>query len=268
MRIAHLGMYDLEELKPETNALWAGMARAFRAEGIEDVPDALGRGRAFHDVWHDDDLLFSQTCGYPLMTSLKGRVSLVATPVYACPGAGGSDYCSLILVRDDDPAEDLPDLAGRRVAVNAADSQSGYSALRSSFAPLARAGRFFGEVLTSGGHAASLQMVAEGAADVCACDCVTYHLLARVRPAAVSRLRAIAQSPSAPSLPYVTRGGAGRECVMRLRAGLARAMADPDLAAAREALMITGVEVLPLKAYDRILEIEADAVGVGYPIVA
>ena len=45
-------------------------------------------------------------------------------------------------------------------------------------------------------------------------------------------------------------------------------MGDPDLAAARDALLIVGVEVLPLSVYDRILDIEQDAVELGYPCVA
>ncbi|HEX6144995.1 MAG TPA: hypothetical protein VFZ01_19935, partial [Geminicoccaceae bacterium] len=41
-----------------------------------------------------------------------------------------------------------------------------------------------------------------------------------------------------------------------LRHGLRAALADPDLESARDALLLEGVEVLPVEAYERILEIE------------
>src|SRR3546814_3772619 len=78
-------------------------------------------------LWTAPDLLFSQTCGYPLTHALAGRVTLVATPIYDCPGCDGGRYRSEILVRADDAAGQPADLKGRRAAVNAAESKSGRS---------------------------------------------------------------------------------------------------------------------------------------------
>src|SRR5690606_16819606 len=120
---ASLPMYDLPGLEAATDAWWAGLAAAFRAEGLADVPERLTREDDHAALWTAPDLLFSQTCGYPLTHALAGRVRLVATPVYDCPGCGGGTYRSEILVRADDPARSLADLRQRRAAVNAADSQ-------------------------------------------------------------------------------------------------------------------------------------------------
>lgn len=268
MSRASLPMYDLPEVAWATDAWWAGLARAFAREGVADVPRDLTRGGDLSAVWLGPDLLLSQTCGHPLTHALKGRLRVVATPVYASPSCQGPDYCSLIVVRESDPARGLDDLRGRVAAFNDPGSQSGYSALRAAIAPLAEEGRFFARAVRSGGHANSLDLVARGEADVCAVDCVTYMLLARYRPAAVAGLRALARSPAAPGLPYVTRAGADDDLVARLRRGLFAALADPDLAAAREALLIDGAEVLPEAAYQRIIDIERQAQALGYARVA
>jgi ABC-type phosphate/phosphonate transport system substrate-binding protein len=261
-------MYDLPELRAATDAWWHGLARAFRQEGIADVPDALDRRPDYQQVWRSSELLVSQTCGYPLIHALAGRVQLVATPRYAADGCDGSDYCSAVVVAADNPAIDIVDLRGARCAINATDSQSGCNTLRVLVAPLAERGRFFASVTVSGSHQASIDLVASGRADVAAIDCVTHALLARHRPAALAGTRVLCRTPVAPNLPYVTRAHAEDDFLARLRGGLDRAIADPSLTAARDSLMLTGVAVLPLSAYDCIAEMETAAIVAGYREVA
>ena len=262
---ASLPMYDLPGLEAATDAWWAGLAAAFRAEGLAAVPQRLTREADHTALWRAPDLLFSQTCGYPLTHALAGQVTLVATPIYRCAGCEAGMYRSEIVVRADDPAAHLAGLAGRRAAVNAADSQSGCHALRHAVRALSKEGRFFGAVVLTGGHRASMQAVAAGEADVCAIDGVTYALLRRTQPDLVRSLRVLAQSDAAPALPYVTRRDIPADDLQRLRAGLVRACGDPALSAARAALLLAGVVVLPLSAYDRILDMEAAADAAGCP---
>jgi ABC-type phosphate/phosphonate transport system substrate-binding protein len=268
MALASLPMYDLQELRVATDAWWQGLARAFRREGIADVPDALDRREAYGDLWLTRDLLFSQTCGYPLTHALAGRVELVATPCYRTDGCEGPAYCSFVVVRADDAATAVADLRGRRCAVNSGDSQSGCNALRALVAATANGERFFGNVAITGGHCASLALVASGQADVAAVDCVTHGLLARHRPQALVGTRMLCRTASAPGLPYVTRAGAEPDLLRRLRAGLDRAFAEPQLADARNALLLDGAAVLPLAAYDRIGEMANAAIAAGYPEIA
>lgn len=271
---ASLFMYDMPEFRRATESWWMGLSRAMTAEGIDGVPTSLadlsGPGGTFdaYDIWARPDLLFSQTCGYPLTHDLAGKVTVVATPGYDCEGCRGSRYSSVILVRADDPAAALSDLRGRRAVVNSFDSQSGFSALRIAVAPLTREGRFFGRVAKSGGHMASVEAVAAGTADVCAVDAVTFALAERYRPSAVRGLRILSRSPEAPGLPYVTAGGVSDVDLRRLRAALFSAIEDPELAATRAALLIAGAEVLPDDAYGRILELENQAIALGYGDVA
>ena len=191
MTVASLPMYDLPEIEAATNKWWGGLARAFRREGIADVPDNLWRGASYRAVWTQKDLLLSQTCGYPLTHELRGKVRLVATPCYSAPGCNGPEYCSVVVVPGDSTAGGVSELAGTRCAINSRDSQSGYNALRALIAPVSPGKRFFREVTISGSHLHSLRMVSEGKADVSAIDCVTYALLSRYRPHAIDRVRSL-----------------------------------------------------------------------------
>ncbi|WP_162913354.1 PhnD/SsuA/transferrin family substrate-binding protein [Rhodospirillaceae bacterium SYSU D60014] len=264
MARASLPMYDLPEVAAATDAWWGGLARAFRREGLPDVPERLRREGTPLEHWLAPDLLFGQTCGYPLTHALAGRVTLVATPCYQAAGCAGPEYRSFVIVAAESPAIEFTALRGKTCAVNSADSQSGYNALRTLVAPLSRDGRFFSQVVASGSHRASLGLVASGAADVAAIDCVTHALLARHSPAVLDGTRVLCETAAAPGLPYVTAISADEERLRRLRAGLRRALDDPDLAAARDALLLADAEVLPLATYDRILELKMAAVGHGY----
>ena len=263
--IAALPMYDLPPLRDATDAWWQGLAGHFRAAGLRDVPDALTRPDDLKTLCLSPELLFNQTCGYPLTHALKDQVTLVATPVYGNSGAAGPNYCSQILVRADDPAAKFGDLRGRRAAINGYDSQSGFNVLRHAAAPLSEQGQFFGEVVVSGGHLNSMAFVRDGKADVCTADSVTYHLWRRADPDKVAGLRILGQTASAPNLPYITRKSIPEADLAGLLQGLFAALEDPDLATVREALMIEGAEVLPLQAYDSILEMEGEAGSYGYP---
>src|SRR5262250_173743 len=130
MITASLPMYDLPEVAAATEQLWRGLAEHFQAAGIEDVPDGLALAPLLPAHWLSPDLLFSQTCGYPLRHSIRDHVRLVATPCYAAPGCEGAEYCSLVVVRTNAAVRSIADLHGARVAVNDKDSQSGYNALR------------------------------------------------------------------------------------------------------------------------------------------
>ncbi len=267
MVLASLPMYDLEPLRDATDAWWRALAQAFRERGLENVPVRLDRADR-HDHWSSRDLLLSQTCGWPLVNAFAGRLRLLATPRYDVPCCQGSDYCSLILVRNTSRVAELDDLRGLSAAINGADSHSGYNALRATIAPLASAGTFFGDVRVSGSHQGSLAMVAQGTADVCAVDCVSFALMQDTMPDATDGVRVLATTRCAPALPYVTAAQRGDDEVEALREGLLAAASDPRLDDVRRRLRLKGFAVLPLEAYDRISAFVAMARDCGYPEVA
>ena len=243
--IAALQMYDWVEIRDATDRWWAGLSRHL---GVDVL---LSRAGDYTAPWFDDGLFFAQTCGYPFTHALKGKVKIVATPHYAADGCEGPNYCSFVFARERKP---LADYRGTVAAVNSGDSMSGMLALKLVFAPHAEKGRFFSHAIESGGHLGSLAAVRAGRADVCAIDSVCVALARRYRPQDLDGLVEIARSPSVPGLPWITRAGDPS----RLREGLARAFADPDLVEARKALLISGYSVLEAKAYDRIVVLEAE----------
>lgn len=261
--IATLPMYDLQEVRTATDAWWRGLARAVRRAGLHDVPRTLTRGPPLGQLWRDPALLFGQTCGYPLVHRLQGQVRLVATPCHAAAGCEGPAYRSFVVVRTGDPARAIEDLRGRTVAINDEDSFSGWHALRASIARGVGPGRFFGEIVTAGSHRGSLAAVRTGQADLAAIDCVSHALLGRHAPAELEGTRVLTATPAAPGLPWITAAAVRDDAQERLRDGVFAALADPDLAEVRAALLIAGAEVLPHAAYDRIAALAKEGSAVG-----
>jgi ABC-type phosphate/phosphonate transport system substrate-binding protein len=243
--IATLPMYDWPEIRDATDAWWQGIARHL---GV-DVP--LSRPDDFMNAWSSGELLLSQTCGYPFTHGLRGRVQLVGTPHYEADGCDGPGYCSIVFAREDKPLEAF---RGSTAAVNTPDSMSGMLALKLVFAPLAEEGKFFGNSILSGGHLKSLAAVRERRADVCAIDAVCVALARRYRPNDLDGLIEIARSPMVPGLPYVTAS----YDVVKLRAALAAAFADPALEEPRARLLVKGFGILGPQDYDIITRYEYD----------
>ena len=265
---ASLPMYDLPEVREWTDRLWTAIAGELREGGVPGVPDALERPRGHHDAWRPDRLLFSQACGYPAATALRGVVRVVATPHYAAPGCDGHRYASAVVARASSGVGPLDALRGAVCAFNSRDSQSGYNALRAAIAPIAGGKPFFARTVETGAHAASIEAVREGRADVCAVDCVTWALLARYRPSALVGLDVIRLTAPVPGLPFVTAGDCPAATVAAIRDALGRAFARPDLAGTVEALLIRGLSMLSVDAYEPLREMERAAAALEYPDLA
>ncbi len=261
---ASLPMYDLHELRAQTDGLWRHLARAMRREGVEDVPHSLTRQDPYHLLWSRHNLLFSQTCGYPMLHQYRSVLRLVGTPRYLAAGCRGSDYCSLVLVRAEIEHQDIGAYRGAVCAVNSPHSQSGYNALRALIAPAAKNSRFFSKVRLTGSHINSITSVAAGEADICAVDCVTHALLSRYRPSALEGTRVMSYTPRCPGLPFVTRVDLDADQFDRLRAAVHEALGDTVGEEIRAALLIDGVDDTALEDYQVVLEMESAAAEWGY----
>ena len=244
VRLASLPMYCEDEVRPATERWWAGLSHHLREHGVQGVPDALTWPDDYHGHWRSQELLFSQTCGYPLVNVLGPAVRLVATPCYDAPGCEGPTYGALVIVRERAEAESVNDLRGLRLAANGTDSYSGYHVWRHMLPAGDDPPSFFGEIVASGSHRASIRCVATGEVDACAVDCVTHALLSDQAPETLRGTRILTSSPTAPALPYVTAAATPDEEIAKMREGLRAAIADPSLAPARKELRLTGASVL------------------------
>ena len=264
-RIAALPMYDFPELESDHEALWAHMARGLVEAGIPNVPERLTRNLGHFDLWRHPNLLLAQGCEYPLATECTGAVRLVATPRYTAQGCDGGLYRSAIVVREGEAARSLADMRGRRCAVNERNSNSGMNLLRAAVAPLAGGGRFFGSVQFSGSHRRSLELVADGLADLAAIDCVTLAHLQRFVPNRAASLRILSWTEASPSLPFVTSSATDDATLRTLRSALAAAIEEPSLAPARERLLIEGFDFEPGDSFTEVLRLARLAAELRYP---
>ena len=268
MLVASLLMYDRPDVVQRANdALWIALRDRLRACGL-DVPDTLDRSGSHDSYWLRPDLVFGQTCGYPYVRELKGRVRLVATPVFRYSGGKGARRASYIVVREDDPARSIADLAGKRAAINDWLSNSGMNLLRIAVAPHASDGRFFSDVIVTGGHMLSIAAIREGRADTAAIDSITWGLHARHAPETVAGIKIIGETPMGPGLPYITRLSTSDADVAALRESLAAVIADPANAQALDILGLTGIEMFSDAEYAELEAFDAEARRLGYPKVA
>ena len=249
MRCATLPMYAEPELRPAIERWWTGVAGHLRDHGVANVPDALTWSEARYRPWRSPDLLFSQTCGHPLVHSVGNSVQVVATPHYEAPGCEGPKYLSFVLVREDTEERSIGALHGKQLAVNGRDSWSGYRVWRRILSASVDVEEMFGEVVITGSHRESVRNVREGRADVCAVDCVSHALLDRASPDELAGTRILGRSPPQLALPFITGAATTEDELARIREGLFAALADPHLAEARAALLLTGASVLTEATY-------------------
>ena len=254
MRCATLPMYAEPELRPAIERWWGGVAHHLRSHGVTDVPDALIWTDDRYRPWRASDLLFSQTCGHPLVHSLGSSVRVVATPHYEAPGCEGPKYRSHVLVRKDTGERSIGELRGKRLAVNGRDSWSGYRVWRRILSGDDVVEELFGEIVITGSHRESIRSLREGRADVCAVDCVSHALLGARSPAELASTRILARSPPHPGLPFITGAATTEDELAQIRDGLFAALADPALSEARSTLLLTGASVLTEATYRRAFE--------------
>lgn len=237
--VASLPMYDWPEIASANDALWQAIARRLSAMGLR-APESLDRTRASDSVWREKGLLLSQTCGYPFSTRLRGIVRLVGTPIYDVEGCRGARYSSAIIVRGDTSATQIADIPTPRFAYNSDDSLSGYLALR---AAAKAAGIPFRreDWVETGGHRASVIAVAEGRASVAAIDAVCWSLALRFERGATASLKVLRRTRLRPGLPFVTAVERTDSEVRAIQTAITQALSDPETAAARQALRMTGL---------------------------
>ncbi|AOI48028.1 phosphate/phosphite/phosphonate ABC transporter substrate-binding protein [Burkholderia oklahomensis] len=270
--IAGLPMYNVT---PRHAALWRALLRdalhAFaRAGGPADVTLLDEPFGELLPLWRRDDLLLSQTCGYPYrMLGVAGTVHLIASPVFDADGCDGARYRSTLVVSADAHARGATTLAacrGLRAAYNGDDSHSGMNALRHAVARHARAGRFFSTVTRTGSHLGALRALDAGDADLAAIDCVTLAYVRDALPELLRGVRIIGATASAPSLPFIASRTLSDEQAASLRDALdAAAAADVERA---RVLRLRGFEQLTPDDYSEIERFARDAAALGYPTLA
>lgn len=243
--IAALQMYDLPETRPAVGALWRAIA-----DRVEGAPEEVTWDGVAATTWLDPDLVLGQACGWPLVTSLAGRVTVVGAFRYQLgEPTGTAGYRSVLIARDEVPLESF---AGRVAAVNSWDSLSGWVSLAVAVEEVAGGTPFFGSVIQTGGHLASIDAVRSGAADIASIDAVSLALLRRERPRTLAGLATVGRGPLVPTLPLIT---AWPDATL-LRSAIGEALIDPTIGSACKRLLIAGFTPVDESAYAGLLALD------------
>lgn len=233
--IAALPMYERPETVRAHDRFWALIRDGLRERGLK-APDALTRDRDLWDIWQDPDLVLAQTCGLPYRARLHDRVTLIGTPDYGLPDMPPGHYCSVLVAR----RGETPEIEQAVLAFNEPLSQSGWAAALT----LSGDQRYAG-TLETGAHRESARAVAEGRADLCALDAVTWRLMERFEPDLTTRLHVIGRSPATPGLPLIAAPGCDAAATFAAVETAISALRPED----REVLGLTGLAAIPRSAY-------------------
>ncbi|ORM68778.1 phosphate/phosphite/phosphonate ABC transporter substrate-binding protein [Pantoea rwandensis] len=257
MPIISLPMYDIHH--PTTLGLTAALTTLLKKRGVQAEvewhSDLLPH-------WRDDNVLLSQTCGYPLVTSLPD-VQLVGAFQSSAQGCEGLRYRSWLVARKEDENLTLSDFRGRRAVCNSEDSHSGFNSLRYVIAPLAHDGAFFSETLLSGSHRQSLAALREQRADVAAIDCITWALLRTHHPEELAGLEIIGETPLCAALPLITSARTDAATLEHLRSALTELTTDKKYQLLLAQSLISGFAVPDRAFYDEVQAWEDQAAEYG-----
>lgn len=265
---ASLPMYNFPGMRQANARFWAALAGLLRARGATEVPEALTVERPAVPDEIGQEVRFTQTCGWPLQTLYRGQYQLLARPCYDAAGCTGSTHSAFIMVRADSPARTVINLRGARFALNTLHSNSGMNLPRRMIADLAEGQPFFGEVIETGGHGASLAALQAGMVDCASIDCMTIAFAQDYQPEMVTGLRVLAQTPPSPAIPFVTSRHSDAATVAMMKTCLFEMSEDPAFRPALDGLRIARIEPALEQDYSRLLDYEREAIELGYPEIA
>ena len=265
---ASLPMYNLPEMRAVNARFWEALRGLLLEAGLRDLPEGLSYERPPVPDRIGPEVLFSQTCGYPLETIFAGQAVRLGTPCYAVPGCDGPTHCGLFIVPAASTAEELRDLQGGMFLFNHRHSNSGMNLPRRGLADIADGRPLFASVVETGSQPGNLDRIARGEADATAVDCVTYAFWCHWRPEAACHVRVLARTPPSPAIPFVTSVAMPPPTVGMLRAALRVLATEPRYAAVRHDLLLEDIRDVPAAAYRGLLDYEREAAELGYPELA
>jgi hypothetical protein len=165
---ASLPMYNLPEMRAVNARFWEALRGLLLEAGLRDLPEGLSYERPPVPDRIGPEVLFSQTCGYPLETIFAGQAVRLGTPCYAVPGCDGPTHCGLFIVPAASTAEELRDLQGGMFLFNHRHSNSGMNLPRRGLADIADGRPLFASVVETGSQPGNLDRLARGEADATA----------------------------------------------------------------------------------------------------
>ncbi|MCB0211914.1 MAG: PhnD/SsuA/transferrin family substrate-binding protein [Anaerolineae bacterium] len=165
---------------------------------------------AYSERWQQFDegkIEAAWICGLPYVQRVdeqKVKLDLLAAPVMQKPRYKNQPiYYSDIVVHRKSAFYTFDDLKGASWAYNEPGSQSGYNIVRHHLAQLGHTNGYFGQVVQSGGHQASLKMVLDQEIDASAIDSTVLETELILHPEISKNLRIIVRLGPSPIPPWV-----------------------------------------------------------------
>lgn len=268
MKFVSLPMYDWPEVETQTNKLWQQLCVLLKDNGI-DCPTILDRKTPSESLWKSGHCLFSQTCGWPYINKYHSHLQLLTTPIYDIDGCDGTYHRSRLVCRANDQRNTLAEFTAATVVINESDSQSGHQAMKSALTMASLPAPFFAHGKISGAHRHSIKMVAEGDADICAVDPVSWQLALRYETPVTDQLKVIGEGPQIPGLPIVYsheyHDSMQAANIAEKVDSLLTNELDNDI---REMLFISGAKRLSMEDYRVLIKLDQEAEDAGHARVA
>jgi ABC-type phosphate/phosphonate transport system substrate-binding protein len=265
---ASLPMYNLPEMRPVNLSFWEALRELLAEAGLGDLPQSLSFERPPVPELIGPEVLFSQTCGYPLETIFQGQAIRLGTPCYDAPGCDGPTHCGFFVVPAGSEARALSDLAGGVFLINHRHSNSGRNLPRRALADIAGGRPLFARAVETGSQPGNLDRIARGEGDATAVDWVTYAFWCRHRPEMAPKVRVLGRTPPSPAIPFVTSIATPAATVAILLAALRSLVHEERCRAICEGLMLADIVDVPEARYRALLDYEHEAAALGYPALA
>ena len=171
-------------------------------------------------------------CGLPYVWKAAeplAQIELLAAPVMS--GERYHDrpiYFSDVVVHQESNFRTFADLRGASWVYNESRSHSGFNLVGYHLATLGETWSYFGRIVESGAHQASLQMILNREADASAVDSIVLELECRRHPGLLSAIRVIDTLGPSPIPPWVVLKNLPHELKQELRHLLLQMHADSE----------------------------------------
>ncbi len=259
MLIANSRMYN--SAGPAAKAAWRDVLdwvtrrAAVPMRIIDHDPPAL-----LSELWARDDLGATIMCGLPHALRTPTPIVLAAPIPSSATYGGKMVYFSRLIVPAHSRAARLEDTFGGTVGYTLTDSMSGCVALRCMLERYRRppSPQLYSKVVGKLIHVRGMiEAVGSGRVDIGSVDSYLFDLLEEHDPAFVAQVKVIGTTDPVPMPPFVATADLDDTTVERLREAFRAASDAPELAAARETLLLAGFGTPAPDAYDVFHEIEA-----------
>jgi len=249
-RRASFPMYDFPWLEAAHDMLWSGIAEGLVRRGWTGVPSSLTHRDDAHPLWHEQELLLSQSCGWPLVDELEGKVATIGAFEYHIASADGPTSRSQIMMRCGSSLPTSESLSSMTAAVNSSVSLSGWISLVRAFPVLD--GVWPGQVIVTGAHDNSLALLQAGDADLAAVDAVSIAQFSVGRPELLAGLVVVGQGPRIPCLPIIGPLSFGAEQLADVRSAIDEALSSRAGIEAAKPLLIKRFHARDYRDYERV----------------